>query len=98
MFLQNLLTFYAIKLSWIFNNLYKQKWKVPSFPLSKPPDNEPDGSLILEEDFDENYEPTNEEIEDYANYIGMRLPQDKHLLWIAREGLKTKLPDNWRPC
>ena len=23
---------------------------------------------------------------------------DKHLFWIAREGLKAPLPENWKPC
>ena len=28
----------------------------------------------------------------------MPLFQDKHLFWIAREGLKAPLPDQWKPC
>ena len=24
--------------------------------------------------------------------------KDKDLLWIAKEGLKAPLPDNWKPC
>ena len=24
--------------------------------------------------------------------------EDKALFWIAREGLKAPLPENWKPC
>ena len=55
-------------------------------------------SIVLEETIDENYEPTPEEIEDYAKYLGMDLQEDKHLFWVAREGLKAPLPSEWKPC
>ena len=55
-------------------------------------------SVILEEDIDENYEPTAEEIEEYANFLQMDLPEDSDLLWIAKEGLKAPLPEPWKPC
>ncbi|KAI9088497.1 hypothetical protein DFS34DRAFT_640534 [Phlyctochytrium arcticum] len=53
---------------------------------------------ILEEEFDENYEPTEEEVVDYAKFLGMDAEKDKHLFWIARESLKAPLPANWKPC
>lgn len=28
----------------------------------------------------------------------MDLEIDKDLFWIAREGLKAPLPENWKPC
>jgi hypothetical protein len=28
----------------------------------------------------------------------MNLAEDEDLLWIAREGLKAPLPENWKPC
>jgi len=31
----------------------------------------PDGQVVLEEEVDENYEPTDEEILEYANWLGM---------------------------
>ena len=34
----------------------------------------------------------------YAKWLGMDLDNDNGLLWIAREGLKAPLPENWRPC
>ena len=55
-------------------------------------------SVILEEDIDENYEPTDAEIEEYANWLGMTFPEDDDLRWIVREGLKASLPKDWKPC
>lgn len=55
-------------------------------------------STVLEETIDENYEPTAEEIEEYAKWLGMDLEADKHLFWVAREGLKAPLPQEWKPC
>ena len=55
-------------------------------------------SVILEEEIDENYEPTREEVEDYAEWLGMKLPEDEEFLYIAREGLKAPLPEPWKPC
>ena len=55
-------------------------------------------SVILEEDIDENYEPTDAEIEEYAQWLGMNSPEDDDLRWIAREGLKAPLPEHWKPC
>jgi len=34
---------------------------------------------------------------EYARWLGMNLPEDNDLLWIAREGLKTPLPEYWKP-
>eukprot|EP01043_Picozoa_sp_COSAG02_P066478 COSAG02_NODE_10363_length_1958_cov_370.780263_2_plen_179_part_01 len=55
-------------------------------------------STVLEETIDENYEPTVEEIAEYAKWLGMDLEADKHLFWMAREGLKAPLPKEWKPC
>lgn len=55
-------------------------------------------SVILEEEFDPNYEPTEEEIIEYAQFLQMDLDADKDLFWIAREGLKAPLPEPWKPC
>ncbi|KAH0575672.1 WW domain-containing protein [Spironucleus salmonicida] len=44
---------------------------------------------------DEDWIPDPEEIQDYAEYIGIDVANEKHLLWIAEEGLKAPLPDNW---
>ncbi|KXS19392.1 hypothetical protein M427DRAFT_87590, partial [Gonapodya prolifera JEL478] len=54
-------------------------------------------SSVLEEEFDANYEPTQEEIVEYATFLGMDVEKDTHLFWIARESLKAPLPPNWKP-
>lgn len=53
---------------------------------------------ILEELDDEFYEPTDDEIIEYGEYLGMDIEEDSDLLWIAREGLKCKLPSDWKAC
>ena len=55
-------------------------------------------SVVLEEELPEDYEPTEEEILEYAKWLGMDIEQEKDLFWIAREGLKAPLPENWKPC
>ncbi|KAL6762719.1 hypothetical protein V8C86DRAFT_581479 [Haematococcus lacustris] len=57
-----------------------------------------DGQVVLEEEIDENYEPTPQEITEYAQWLGMDLEKEKDLMWIAREGLKAPLPEQWKPC
>lgn len=57
-----------------------------------------EGFEILEEELDEDYDPTAAEIEEYARYLGMDMQQDKNLFYIAKEGLKAPLPDKWKPC
>ena len=56
------------------------------------------GTIILEEEIDENYEPNEEEVVEYAKYLGMDLVKDRELFYIAKEGLKAPLPSNWKPC
>ena len=53
---------------------------------------------IMEEELDEDYEPTKDEIVEYAKYLGMDLKQDEDLFYVAKEGLKAPLPDQWKPC
>lgn len=53
-------------------------------------------SAILDED--SGYEPGEEEVKEYAQFLGMDLDQHADLLWIAREGLKAPLPPPWKPC
>merc|ERR1712166_631209 len=55
-------------------------------------------STVLEEVNDPNYEPDQDEIEEYAEWLGMDLDRDKSLFWIAREGIKAQLPPSWKPC
>ena len=54
--------------------------------------------LILEEDYDENYEPTEQEIKEYAtDVLGLSLTSDADFMWIARQGIKEPLPPEWKP-
>jgi centrosomal protein CEP164 len=55
-------------------------------------------SQVLDDHIDANYEPTEEEVLEFADWIGMKLPEDSEYLWLAREGLKTPLPKEWKPC
>lgn len=42
------------------------------------------------------YEPTDKEVEDYAEWLGADVNADKDLFWIAREALKAKIPPGWK--
>eukprot|EP00903_Cladosiphon_okamuranus_P011775 g11068.t1 len=55
-------------------------------------------SIVLEEEIDQNYVPSEEEVREYAKWLGMELGDDGDLFWIAKEGLKAPLPENWKPC
>jgi hypothetical protein len=57
-----------------------------------------DGFEFMEEELDDDYNPTNEEIEEYARFLGMDVNEDDELFYIAKEGLKAPLPSNWKPC
>ena len=54
--------------------------------------------VVLEEDWDPDYVPSQADIDQYAQLLGMDLVADKELLWIARDGLKAPLPPGWKPC
>ncbi|XP_077086506.1 uncharacterized protein cep164 isoform X8 [Siphateles boraxobius] len=54
--------------------------------------------LVLEEDYDENYIPSEQEIHEYAAEIGIDPLREPELLWLAREGMVAPLPDEWKPC
>jgi centrosomal protein CEP164 len=55
-------------------------------------------AVVLEEVLAGDYEPSQEDIVEYANWLGMDLKEDQDLLWIAREGLKAPLPSEWKAC
>ncbi|XP_035241741.1 centrosomal protein of 164 kDa-like isoform X4 [Anguilla anguilla] len=54
--------------------------------------------LILEEDYDENYIPSEQEILEYAREIGIDPEREPELMWLAREGIVAPLPAEWKPC
>ena len=60
-------------------------------PLKKQPPMQPPPP----EDDDEEYQITEEELLGYAEFLGIRLPEEEDLLWIAEEGLTAELPDGW---
>ncbi|CAF1547081.1 unnamed protein product, partial [Rotaria sordida] len=62
------------------------------------PEYKVNNQTILQEQFDENHEPTQEEIREYAIYIGIDPRKELHLLWLAREGIMKPLPPGWKPC
>jgi centrosomal protein CEP164 len=55
-------------------------------------------SVVLEEEIDPNYAPSQEEIREYATWLGMDVVVDADLLWVARDGLVEPLPSEWKPC
>ncbi|KAM9317883.1 uncharacterized protein cep164 isoform 1-T2 [Pholidichthys leucotaenia] len=54
--------------------------------------------LILEEDYDENYIHSEQEIQEYAREIGIDPDNELELMWLAREGIVAPLPPEWKPC
>ncbi|CAJ1066140.1 centrosomal protein of 164 kDa-like isoform X1 [Xyrichtys novacula] len=54
--------------------------------------------LILDEEYDENYIPSEQEIQDYAREIGIDPDTEPELLWLAKEGIVAPLPPEWKPC
>lgn len=54
--------------------------------------------LILEEDYDETYIPSEQEFKEYAREIGIDPDTEPELLWLAREGIVAPLPPEWKPC
>ena len=44
------------------------------------------------------YEPTKEEVDEYAVWLGMDLVKDQHFRWIATQGLKRPMLPGWKPC
>ena len=55
-------------------------------------------STVLEEEIDPNYVPTDLEIVEYAKWLGIDVEKEAELLWIAKEGLMSVLPADWKPC
>ena len=52
----------------------------------------------MEEEIDDNYNHTAEEIEEYARFLGMNIQEDYALFYIAKQGLKAPIPEPWKPC
>ncbi|KRX00083.1 WW domain [Pseudocohnilembus persalinus] len=54
--------------------------------------------LILMDDNQEDYDPSEQEILEYAEFLGFDFQEDQDLLWIAKQGLKAPLPEGWKAC
>ncbi|GAX85096.1 hypothetical protein CEUSTIGMA_g12516.t1 [Chlamydomonas eustigma] len=80
------------------HNVVRRSSSLHSFMEDSANMDAPDGQIILEEEVDENYEPTQQEILEYAQWLGMDAEKEKELMWIAKEGLKAPLPQSWKPC
>ena len=44
---------------------------------------------------EEVYEVTEEELMGYAEFLGIQLPEEEDLMWIAEEGICAELPEDW---
>jgi len=67
-------------------------------PAPDPAESSEAQAQILEEEVDNDYEPTEEQVVEYAEWLGIDVDEHKDLLWIAKEGLKAALPPAWKPC
>ncbi|XP_062949495.1 centrosomal protein of 164 kDa isoform X4 [Cynocephalus volans] len=54
--------------------------------------------VVLEEDYDETYIPSEQEILEFAREIGIDPIKEPELMWLAREGIVAPLPAEWKPC
>ena len=54
------------------------------------------GEFIELKDPNEGNNPTQDEIEEYASWLGADLEKDQDLFWIAREALTVSLPPGWK--
>eukprot|EP00796_Vickermania_ingenoplastis_P011105 gene11105-7731_t len=61
-------------------------------------DDDGNKSTILPDGCDPNYNPPQDELEEYAEFIGIDPATEPELMWIALEGLRTPLPPEWRAC
>lgn len=69
----------------------------PSSAAQTQPEGKPNIRVVTEE-IPADYEPTEQEIDEYAAWLGMDLESERHLFWIARQALKAPCPAPWKPC
>ncbi|GET87673.1 hypothetical protein, conserved [Leishmania tarentolae] len=55
-------------------------------------------STVLPSNYGQDYEASEGELEEYAEYIGIDPAKEPELMWIAKEGLRAPLPEDWRAC
>ena len=63
-------------------------------------DADPNGSHNQEvlEEAGSDYESTYEETVAYARWLGIKPHEDARMMRIAKDGLRAKLPPDWKPC
>ncbi|KAI8912687.1 hypothetical protein EDD86DRAFT_175889, partial [Gorgonomyces haynaldii] len=54
-------------------------------------------SKCINDRYDADYEPSDQEIKEYAQFLGMDIEKEQELFWIARDSLKAPLPKDWKP-
>ncbi|CAK0854262.1 unnamed protein product [Prorocentrum cordatum] len=57
-----------------------------------------DGVIFLEEKPSDEFNPTEEEVRNYAEWLGIDPEADEDLMYLAIEGLKAPLTDEWKAC
>lgn len=57
----------------------------------------PSGVVVLEPE-DEERVPTEDEVLEYAEYLGIDPKEEPHLMWIAKEGVTAPVPQPWKAC
>eukprot|EP01062_Namystynia_karyoxenos_P050379 TRINITY_DN3912_c3_g1_i1.p1 TRINITY_DN3912_c3_g1~~TRINITY_DN3912_c3_g1_i1.p1 ORF type:complete len:265 (+),score=36.48 TRINITY_DN3912_c3_g1_i1:87-881(+) len=65
-------------------------------PRGDPPSDGVDLYNDFEYEEDPSYVPTQEDVDQYATFLGIDLVSERHLLWIAQKGVMARLPENWR--
>jgi len=55
-------------------------------------------SVTILEDAAADREVTEEEVIEYAEFLGIDPEKEQHLLWIARKGVSAPLPPPWKAC
>merc|ERR1719343_120499 len=57
----------------------------------------PSGVIVLENE-PEVREPSEEEVREYAEFLGIDIDKEPHLEWIARQGVVAPVPPPWKAC
>ena len=70
--------------------------KKPTLPATK--EEKKDENVIVFDETPDEYEPNEQEIREYAEYLGMDVKEDQQYFYIAREGLIAPVPKPWKAC
>lgn len=58
----------------------------------------PGQGIIVLESSDDDRIPTEEEVNEYAEFLGLDPKTESHLMWIARNGVIAPVPPPWKAC